>query len=198
MRYLTWLNNTTGNYSILNPCNIKVLKVYSIFHDVFAAIYIFGSFIIVPYLSYLWNDWWLLFGITFWWLGMFLGTGKYKILFFIPLLLPYYWYEQGFSFHQRLTFFFTWLILGYILIMIAHKYKKLYNRALRDKLIVQFVFDYGDMNSVSKQILPHVVSEINDFIKQNPETLITRDFIDAFCESSLSIYFTNKTRLQQQ
>jgi len=84
---------------------MKGLKVYSILHDVFAAIYIFGSFIIVPYLSYLWNDWWLLFGITFWWLGMFLGTGKYKILFFIPLLLPYYWYEQGFSFHQRLTFF---------------------------------------------------------------------------------------------
>jgi len=170
------------------------LKAYSILHDVFAGLYICGSFIIIPYLSYLWNDWWLLFGITFWWFGMFIATGKYKILFFIPLLLPYYWFEEGFSFHQYLTFFCVWLVSGYFLILIAYKCKKLYNQTLRNKLIVQFVFDYGDLNYVPKTILPYIVSEINDFIAQNPDTLITRDFIDAFCASSISIYLTNKAK----
>jgi len=173
------------------------LKVYSILHDVFAAIYIFGSFIIIPFLSYQWNDWWLLFGITFWWLGMFLANGKYKILVFIPLTLSIYWYEKGFSLHQRATFFFVWLALGYLLIIIAYRYKKLYNLALRDTLIKQFVDDYGNLNGVSKQILPYVILEITDFIKQNPDTLITRDFIEAFCESSVSIYLTNKTIHEQ-
>jgi hypothetical protein len=173
------------------------LKVYSTLHDVFSGIYICGSFIIVPYLSYLWGDWWLLFGITFWWFGIFLASGKYKILFFIPFLLLFYWFQEGFSFHQRVTFFCTWLVLGYLLILIAYKYKKLYNQALRNKLIVQFVFDYGDMNYVSKEILPYIVSEINDFIKQNPDTLITRDFIDAFCASSITIYLTNKAQHEQ-
>jgi hypothetical protein len=69
---------------------------------------------------------------------------------------------------------------------------------MRDSLIMQFVYDYGDMNYVSKEILPYIVAEIKEYVKQNPDTLITRDFIEAFCASTLSIYFSNKAKLEQQ
>jgi hypothetical protein len=169
-------------------------KIYSILRDLFSIIFVCGSFIIIPLFSYLWNDWWLLFGITFWWLGMFLATARYKILVFIPLLLSLYWYDHGFNLHQRVTFFSAGFALGYLLITVACRYKRLYDRSLRNNLINKVVTDYGNVCDVSKDMLPYIVLQINDFAKENPGILITRDFVHDFCEASVSTYLTNRAK----
>ena len=76
----------------------------------------FGPLIGVPVLAYYFDNWWMLFGIAFVYAGIGIGYTKIKYILFISLSIVFfsYWYLNGSSFNQLISFYFSCFLFGFI------------------------------------------------------------------------------------
>lgn len=113
---------------------------------------IFGVFliltIVLPFItSYFFNNYWLLFGILFSYLGYaFYDTKFMKAFFVLTIAMIVYWIDKGFHLEQILTFFWLSSLFGNIL-----------------KMLID-IFE-----SLSKDIIDQKVLDINSTIKRGVE-----------------------------
>ena len=80
----------------------KFFNIAGIMFFVFLAVSVIG----IPILSYIFKNYWLLFGILFSFIGYFLYNNKPSNLFFtLTFAIVIYWIFYGFKFSEPITFF---------------------------------------------------------------------------------------------
>ena len=73
------------------------------------------TIILIPMFSFLFDNYWLLFGIAFSFLGYIVKDLKpEKIFFVITIAIIIYWFKSGFHFSDPLTFFWFSFLFGSI------------------------------------------------------------------------------------
>ena len=119
---------------------------------------IFGVFliltIVLPFIaSYIFNNYWLLFGIIFSYLGYaFYNTKFMKAFFILTIAIIIYWIDKGFHLEQELTFFWLSFLFGNIFKIFIDVYEGL-----------------------SKTIIDEQVTDINSTIKSSVETKLKQN-----------------------
>ena len=143
------------------------------------VVYQFGPLIIFPYFAYHFDNWYLLFGILFSWLGSFsvFNFKSYMGIFLILAIIT--WIRVGFNFHQYVTFFFFSSLFGYIVTTMAESYDQeskkgtLENDAERSKFM--------------KANPDYLKDQMKKWQEQNPGQQITYDVIDALAKGKISL-----------
>jgi hypothetical protein len=73
------------------------------------------TLILVPFFSYLFDNYWLLFGIIFSYLGTVFHNHKLMILFYLLTIgIIIHWIINGFNFREELTFYWFSFLFGNI------------------------------------------------------------------------------------
>lgn len=81
----------------------------------FFVFFVIVTFFVIPLLSYLFDNYWLLIGIIFSYMGKVFSAGNYSKIFYIPTIgVIIYWIIYGFVFSDLVTFFWFSLIFGSI------------------------------------------------------------------------------------
>lgn len=84
------------------------------------------TLIVIPILSYLYNDYFLLFGILFSILGGNFTHPQLKKLFVLATIgIIIYWISSGINFTEKLTFFWFCLLFGYLCKTFINGYEEL-------------------------------------------------------------------------
>jgi hypothetical protein len=107
------------------------------------GIYFISTIILVPLFSYLFDNYWLLFGIIFSYLGTIVKNNQIgKGFFLIIIVIIIYWIENGFDFSDQVTFYWFSFLFG----SICQSFRKVYDE------LAQHIIDreVGDINSYIK------------------------------------------------
>lgn len=131
----------------------------------FTALYAIVPLIAIPYWAYVNQNWFLLFGIPVSYLGSFSGAKNSKVVIYLNVFCVGFWFKQGFSFHQYVTFFFFCALWGYLIYLIAAEYKDFGFREFVEK-----------NPQVIKKILENeqlIDLHIQQFMKDNPGAKMT-------------------------
>ncbi len=88
--------------------------------------------LVVSYLAYNNQNWFLLFGILFSYLGSVVAAYKSKIIYLAILFCVGFLIISGFDFYQYVTFFFFCLLSGYIIFLIAEEFDQQSKRGTLD------------------------------------------------------------------
>lgn len=108
------------------------------------GIYFILTIILVPLFSYLFDNYWLLFGIIFSYLGTIVKNAKIgKVFLVITILVIIFWFEAGFDFSDKVTFFWFSFLFG----SICQSFRKVYDE------LAQHIIDreVDDINSIIKR-----------------------------------------------
>jgi len=80
---------------------------------IFFAVYFILTLVLIPVFAYLFDNYWLLFGIAFSFLGYIVKDLKpEKIFFVITIAIIIYWFKVGFHFSDPVTFFWFSFLFG--------------------------------------------------------------------------------------
>lgn len=91
-------------------------------------VYFILTIVLTLVASYLFNNYWLLFGIVFSYLGnAFHNTKFIKVFYLLTIAIIIYWAYNGFSLKQELTFFWLSFIFGNIFKVFIDVYDGLSN-----------------------------------------------------------------------
>ena len=75
--------------------------------------YMIGPLILIPFIAYKFDNWYLLFGILFSYFSTFLATKKKQWQWAAPILfMVWYWYKNGFHINDYVNFFWLCLLWG--------------------------------------------------------------------------------------
>lgn len=108
------------------------------------SIYFISTIILVPLFSYLFDNYWLLFGIIFSYLGTIVKNNQIgKGFFIIIIMIIIYWLVNGFDFSDQVTFFWFSFLFG----SICQSFRKVYDE------LAQHIIDreVDDINSIIKR-----------------------------------------------
>lgn len=77
------------------------------------AVYFILTLVLIPVFAYLFDNYWLLFGIAFSFLGYIVKDLKpEKIFFLLTIAIIIYWFKVGFHFSDPITFFWFSFLFG--------------------------------------------------------------------------------------
>lgn len=111
------------------------------------SIYFISTIILIPLFSYLFDNYWLLFGIIFSYLGTIVKNNQIgKGFFIIIIIIIIYWFENGFDFSDQVTFFWFSFLFG----SICQSFRKVYDE-------------------LAQHIIDREVDDINSYIKGRME-----------------------------
>jgi predicted membrane protein len=146
---------------------VKIDKMKKIFF--FIVLYVLMPLIIIPALCIKFNNWYGLFAIGFYYIGLILA--KYKQSIFLPIPIAFclwYWYTYGFSpFDYVFAFFFS-LVSGYTIFKVYTEYNKFVNKTLPEKI----------QNDDYDEKLKEMYSRIEMYKNEHPNNKVTQDIID--------------------
>lgn len=102
-----------------------------------ATISLIIPLIVIPYLAYRFNNWWLLFGSLISFVGAIVTIAKwgYSFLALATLFAIGFWFKSGFDIHQYVTFYYFSLLAGF------WSYKTLTEYNQRYRLLDQQLYD---------------------------------------------------------
>jgi hypothetical protein len=103
---------------------------FKFFTQFFAVFTMTTPLIAIPYLSYEFNNWWLLIGILISFIGAMLAESKPIIFYLASIFCIGFWFKAGFNIHQYVTFYFFCLLFGFMFYRITMEYKKLFKEEL--------------------------------------------------------------------
>lgn len=89
------------------------------------------TIILVPTFAFLFDNYWLLFGLAFSFLGYIVKDLKpEKVFFVITIAIIIYWFKSGFHFSDPVTFFWFSFLFGNIFKAIIIRYDDLSNKII--------------------------------------------------------------------
>jgi hypothetical protein len=135
----------------------------------FAFLYMFAPLIVVPFIAYKFDNWYILFGILFSYLGATLAANKPKWFYPLPLFCIGFWVAKGFNIHQYVTLFFFFALGGFIFYQIADEYDK---SRMRNSL--EFKAQVEHLEKIKQQI----AERIAQYQHANPDVELTNEIIE--------------------
>jgi hypothetical protein len=106
------------------PASILIKRQRATF-NVLVVMYIVAPLVLVPFFCYHFNNWWLLFGIPFSYVGSVSGAWKihipaYLMLYFIGEAIAGHWHFKDYD-----DFFYICLLWGYLWFRYANEYQRI-------------------------------------------------------------------------
>jgi hypothetical protein len=130
-------------------------------YRLFTFLYCVPPLLIVPYIAYSSNDWSLLFGIVYCYLGVIIAALK-PILFYIYLIFCFKaWFTIGFDIHEHIMLFFLCALEGFLFFQIADEFKSRHKKKINQYL------EYDHQKKYTAQL------EIEQYKKDNPKKKLT-------------------------
>ena len=111
---------------------MKALKNFYLF------IYSISPLIVIPYLAYKEQNWYILFGILFCYLGVALAAYKSSLLTLVILFCIGFWIKDGFNIHQYVTLFFFCVLGGFVFFKMADQYDSLHDQKVNPEKYKEF------------------------------------------------------------
>ena len=132
-------------------------------------IYMLLPLLIIPYIAYKEDNWYILFGIAFYYMGVFLVAIKQMIYLSIPVLFCiWFWYTFGFSIYDYVTSLFLCMTGGVIFYQIRVELDKLITRTIPQKR--------QDKEYDSK--IDEMYSKLEKYKKEHPNEKLNQEIID--------------------
>jgi len=105
----------------------KFKRISTIIFIVFFSL----TLILIPTFAFLFDNYWLLFGIVFSFLGYIVKNLKpEKIFFIVTIAIVIYWFNAGFHFYDQVTFFWFSFLFGSIFKAFVIGYDDLSNKII--------------------------------------------------------------------
>ena len=146
---------------------MKAMKIFFVF------LYTTAPLIVLPYLAYKEDNWYILFGIAFSYLGVALAAYKPSIFYIFTLVCIGGWVRGGFNIHQYFTLFFFCMLGGFIFFKIADEYDNLGDKKANPEKLEEFGRIEKDINVAlsqykedhpNEEITPEKIEEIKNRI----------------------------------
>ena len=135
----------------------------------FIVLYVFIPIIIIPALCIKFGNWYGLFAIGFYYIGLMLAKYKQSIFLPIPIVFcMWYWYTYGFSPFDFVFGFFASLLCGYTIFKVYVEYNKFVNKTLPEKM----------QNNDYDEKLQEMNNRIEKYRNEHPNNKVTQDVID--------------------
>jgi hypothetical protein len=140
----------------------------------FFFLYAIGPLIVLPYIAYKQDNWYILFGIAFCYLGVLLAAWKPKWFYPLPLFCIGFWVANGFSIHQYVTLFFFCMLGCFMFYQMAEQYDQLSKRGTLENDLerMQFLEENPD----------YLRDKMRKWQEENPGKELTYDVIDALAK----------------
>ncbi len=136
---------------------------------VFFLQYILVPAIIVPLISIKENSWFGMFGIGFYFIGLFISKFKQWIFLPIPFIFSlWYWYTYGFGIRDFVSIYFLCLLLGIFFNELKKKMDRFFSNDLPEKLN-NLDFD-AKVEELNRQI--------EKYKKEHPNEKVTQDLVE--------------------
>ena len=136
---------------------------------VFFLQYILVPAIIVPLISIKENSWFGMFGIGFYFIGLFISKFKQWIFLPIPFIFSiWYWYTYGFIIRDFVSIYFLCLLLGIFFNELKKKMDRFFSNELPEKLN-NLDFD-AKVEELNRQI--------EKYKKEHPNEKVTQDLVE--------------------
>lgn len=90
------------------------------FHVFFARLF-FVVPVTILFISYYFDNWWLLFGVAFYFVSAFFTP---SLIAMATLFCIGFWVAKGFDIHEYVTLFYFCLLVGFLVSKISMQYKK--------------------------------------------------------------------------
>lgn len=127
-------------------------------------VYFIAPLIVVPYIAYKQDNWYILFGIAFCYIGVYAGKAMPSVFYLILCLCIGFWFKAGFDIHQYITLFFFCMLGGFFFSTLADEYEKLVT-----KQDGKFTKEMKGSNELRQQIAQKILKYKED----NPKKDIT-------------------------
>lgn len=131
--------------------------------------YIIIPLVLVPYIANKAGNWYYLFGIGFYYVGIILAAVKQKIIIMIPVIFCFwYWYTFGFTVHNYVFFFISCILGGVFLYQFTVDAEKFMQRTLpENKEALAYDLKIEEMNA-----------KLEEYKQMYPATKITPEIIE--------------------
>lgn len=138
----------------------KILKVF----------YIIFPLAVIPYFAAGAGNWFYLFGIVCYYLGVMLVAVKQKIIFMIPLIFCcWFWYTYGFGLHDYVFFLFAFMSAGALFYQIAVNAETFTKRTIPENAeALEYDLKVEEMNE-----------KVAQYKQTHPAVKITQEIMDA-------------------
>jgi len=83
------------------------------------SLYMFAPLFLVPAWAYHESNWWLLFGILVSCAGSISAGRESKIIYLFTLFCIIFWFKNGFTIYQYVTYYYFCALWGYLLYQMA-------------------------------------------------------------------------------
>ncbi len=139
----------------------KVLQIF--------LVYVLIPLVIIPLLAIKTGNYFGLFGIACFYIGLIVVKYRQWIFFPIPLFFCFwYWYTYGFVLNDYVTIYFGWLMCGIGVYLL----KLLYDR------YVHSVLPETEENLAYNEKLERMEKMIAQYQREHPDEKITQELID--------------------
>ncbi len=131
--------------------------------------YILFPLALIPLMASRSGNWFYLFGIVCYYLGVLLVAIRQKIIFMIPLLFcGWFWYTYGFGIHDYVFFLFMCMLAGAVFYQLAQNARHFTQSVLpENKEAQEYELKIVEMND-----------KLKAYQQQHPSTIITPEIID--------------------
>ncbi len=131
--------------------------------------YIIFPLVVVPYMAARAGNWFYLFGIVCYYLGVVLMAVKQKIIFMIPFIFCcWFWYTYGFGLHDYVFFLFICMSAGALFYQLAENAESFAKRTLpENKETQEYDLKIEEMNE-----------KVEQYKKTHPAIKITPEIMD--------------------
>lgn len=104
----------------------------------FVFLYSISPLIVIPCLAYKEQNWYILFGILFCYLGVAIAAYKSSLLTLAILFCIGFWIKDGFNIHQYVTLFFFCMLGGFVFFKMADQYDSLHDQKVNPEKYKEF------------------------------------------------------------
>ena len=145
----------------------------------FAFLYMIAPLLVIPYWAYFNDNWYLLFGIPFSYLGSYSSFSPRlkSFIFLFTIVCIGVWIGTGFSIHQYITFFFFCSLWGYLITQIAEEYDQESKRGTLE--------NDSELKNFLEKNPEYLNEQMKKWGKENPDKELTFSVIDALARKKV-------------
>ncbi|HMO60548.1 MAG TPA: hypothetical protein PKC39_04060 [Ferruginibacter sp.] len=152
-------------------------KTLSIF-----IIYLLIPLVFIPLTAVKTGNYFLLFGIAFYYIGVVIAQYRQWIFFPVPVFFClWYWYTYGFGLRDYVTIYFAWMAAGAGLYSASQFYKSYLYKVLPE----------AEENIAYNEKLAEMERRIETFRKNHPGEKVTQEVIDKI---KTEVFFNNNSK----
>ncbi|SEB22322.1 hypothetical protein [Pedobacter hartonius] len=95
--------------------NLKAAGKFKRIAIIHFSVFLILTIVLIPLFAFLFDNYWLLFGLIFSFVApIFKAENLKKVFVFLTVAVIIYWYNVGFIFSDKITFYWFSFIFGYI------------------------------------------------------------------------------------